>query len=60
MSIRLSTVFKEILSESQLVYRDGSSKATNLLQYTSHVLNQLETGSQVDALYMDFSKAFDT
>ena len=40
--------------------REDSSTTTNLLQYTSHILNQLEMSSQMDALYMDFSKVFDT
>ena len=55
MSIFLSTVFKGILSESRHAYRKGSSATTNSLQYTSHILSQLEMGSQVDGLYMDIS-----
>jgi hypothetical protein len=33
---------------------------TNLIEYTSYVLNCMENGVQKDAIYTDFSKAFDT
>jgi hypothetical protein len=35
------------------------STVTNLIEFTSYVLNCLESGVQVDAIYTDFSKAFD-
>ena len=47
-------------TDCQHAYREGLSTATNLLEFTSHALNQMEMGNQVDALYMDFSNAFDT
>jgi hypothetical protein len=32
---------------------------TNLIEFTSYVLNCMENGVQVDAVYPDFFKAFD-
>jgi hypothetical protein len=32
---------------------------TNLFEFTSYVLKCMENGVQVDAIYTDFSKAFD-
>jgi hypothetical protein len=37
----------------------GRSFVTNLIELTSYVLNCMENGVQVDAIYTDFSKAFD-
>jgi hypothetical protein len=34
-------------------------KSTNLIEFTSYLLNCLKNGLQVDAIYTDFSKAFD-
>ncbi len=38
----------------------GRSVETNLLIYTNYLSEALENGSQVDAVYTDFSKAFDS
>lgn len=35
------------------------STATNLVQYTSFIIRELENGRQVDAIYTDLSAAFD-
>jgi hypothetical protein len=37
----------------------GRSTVTNLIEFTSYVLNCMKNGVQVDAVYTDFSKAFD-
>jgi hypothetical protein len=37
----------------------GRSTVTNLIEFTSYVLNCMENGVQVDAIYTYFSKAFD-
>jgi hypothetical protein len=37
----------------------GRSFVTNLMEFTSYVLNCMENGVQVDAIYTDFFKAFD-
>ena len=38
----------------------GRSTVTNLVEYVSQILKAIEGGGQVDAIYADFSKAFDT
>jgi hypothetical protein len=35
------------------------STVTNTIELTSYVLNCIKNGMQVDAIYTDFSKAFD-
>jgi hypothetical protein len=35
------------------------STVTNSIEFTSYVLNCMENGMQVDAIYTDFFKAFD-
>jgi hypothetical protein len=37
----------------------GRSTVTNLLEFTSYVLNCMENGVQVDAINTDFSKEFE-
>jgi hypothetical protein len=37
----------------------GRSTMTNLIEFTSYVSNCMENGVQEDAIYTDFSKAFD-
>jgi hypothetical protein len=37
----------------------GRSTVSNLIEFTTYVLNCMENGVQVDAIYTDFSKAFD-
>lgn len=38
----------------------GRSTVTNLFIYTNFILNAMEEGSEVDAVYTDFKKAFDS
>lgn len=45
--------------ENQHGFIKGKSTSTNLLEYTSHIINQMENGFQIDSVYTDFSKAFD-
>ncbi|XP_063707697.1 uncharacterized protein LOC134836418, partial [Culicoides brevitarsis] len=40
-------------------FRAGHSTSSNLCQYASNLLLSLENNKQVDAIYTDFSKAFD-
>lgn len=50
---------KSIITSKQHGFMSGRSTATNLLLYSHYVINALEDGSQVDAIYTDFKKAFD-
>lgn len=47
------------LSPHQHGFMKGKSTTTNLADYTSHLLNELAEGRQVDCILTDFSKAFD-
>ncbi|XP_075157637.1 uncharacterized protein LOC142230904 [Haematobia irritans] len=40
-------------------FRKGLATTTNLVEFTSHVINQFVVGNQTHVIYTDFSKAFD-
>lgn len=48
-----------IIDSRQHGFRKGLSTVTNLLQFSSHVINGFISGMQTDVIYTDFSKAFD-
>lgn len=48
------------IMEEQHGFCKGRSTTTNMLLFVQFVLNALENRSQVDVVYTDFSKAFDT
>ncbi|XP_051160012.1 uncharacterized protein LOC127280792, partial [Leptopilina boulardi] len=56
---RMFSAFESILIEEQHGFRRGRSTVTNLCVYTQYLTEALEGGKQVDAVYTDFSKAFD-
>lgn len=47
------------IDEHQHGFRTGHSTSSNLCQYASYLLLSLENNKQIDAIYTDFSKAFD-
>ena len=47
-----------IFSCNQHAYLRGRSTVSNLMFFTEYVTSALDTGKQVDAVYLDFSKAF--
>jgi len=47
------------LNEQQHGFRNGRSTTTNLMIFTSFILCEMQKGFSVDAIYTDFSKAFD-
>ena len=47
------------LSRNQHGFRKGRSCSSQLLQHQHTILRSLESGSEVDVIYLDFSKAFD-
>ena len=49
----------QLISVNQHGFMRNRSIVTNLLGYTSVVLDSLEKGAQVDVIYYDFAKAFD-
>lgn len=56
---RLTWDFKEVINDEQHGFIRGRSTDTNLVLYKNFILNSMESGLQVDSVYMDFSKAFD-
>jgi hypothetical protein len=55
----LSRITSRHISQYQHGFFKGRSVDTNLVLYTDFLLNSLDKGYQVDAVYTDFSKAFD-
>ena len=48
-----------LINNSQHGFRNGRSTITQLMRYYDSILSLLEQGQAVDAVYLDFSKAFD-
>ncbi|CAH2087310.1 unnamed protein product [Euphydryas editha] len=55
----LSKYFSNIITHSQHGFRHGLSTQTNLTVFTSDLALAMDKGDQVDAIYTDFSCAFD-
>lgn len=55
----MSRSLHSVLHPSQHGFLAGRSTVTNLVEYTSYIRLQLAKGSNVDAIYTDFSSAFD-
>lgn len=51
--------FKHHVSNSQHGFVPKRSGTTNLIEYVSYAVNVIESGSQLDAVYTDLTKAFD-
>lgn len=56
---KLSPCVMNIIINEQHGFTKGKSTVSNLLTYEHHLLNAFENKYQVDAVYTDFSKAFD-
>ena len=50
----------DLLSKKQHGFISGRSTVTQLLRYLDDCIEEISDGSVVDAIYLDFSKAFDT
>jgi hypothetical protein len=57
---KLYKLFDGILIDEQHGFRSQKSTSTNLLIYNTEVLNIVGNKGQVDAIYIDLSKAFDS
>lgn len=56
----LNEYAKNILTDHQHGFVSGKSTITNLTEYTTQISNGMHTHKQVDAIYLDQKKAFDT
>lgn len=56
---QLSVVVRPHIINSQHGFFRGRSVDTNLLTFTEDILNAMDDGNSVDAIYTDFAKAFD-
>ena len=50
---------KNVVSQYQHGFMKQRSTTTNLMAYTTGIIRRLEKRQQIDAVYVDFSKAFD-
>lgn len=55
----INLTINRVIAPNQHGFMKGRSSATNLLQFTSNAIAVMESGSQLDVIYTDFSKAFD-
>lgn len=55
----ISHKISSIIDCRQHGFRKGLSTVTNLLQFSSHIIEGFISGLQTDVVYTDFSKAFD-
>lgn len=56
---RLVFNFKSVINVEQHGFVKGRSTTSNLLSFQSHILEAFSNSLQIDAIYTDFSKAFD-
>ena len=49
-----------IITDCQHGFRTGKSTVTSSLVFSTYILENIEAGSQVDTIFLDFKKAFDT
>ena len=56
---KLSFTFKHVISKAQHGFMANKSTTTNLVLFKNYIINAWNRGNQVDAIYTDFSKAFD-
>ena len=56
----INNYLSDIISHHQHGFMPGKSTITNLAEYTFEVMNDMKSNLQVDAIYLDISKAFDT
>ena len=60
MCQRMTSLFSLFISERQHDFYKGRSTTTNLVDFVLSVIAGMKNGRTVDALYLDFSRAFDS
>lgn len=56
---QLTSAFKNVISPKQHGFVGGRSTTSNLFIYVNYILDAMNNGTPVHAIYTDFSKAFD-
>lgn len=56
----LYTSFSNYIVPERFGFHPNMSTTTNLVSYYNYLINAVESGDQVDAIYTDISKAFDS
>jgi hypothetical protein len=57
---KITPILDSVISRRQQYgFVSGRSVTSNLALYAQYLLTEIENGCQVDAVYTDFSKAFD-
>ena len=59
VTAKITKVCLPFINEHQHGFVKGRSTLTNLTDYSNYLLKNIENGNQIDAVYTDFSKAFD-
>lgn len=57
---KLYSIFESRIIVEQHGFMRGRSAVTNLLLYTDYLVRNLDNGIQIDSVYFDFAKAFDS
>lgn len=60
VEFKISNLFKNILVDEQHGYRKVRSTETNSIVFYSHLIDVVKLGGQVNVIYMDLKKAFDS
>lgn len=57
---KISPLFKQVFINEQHGFIPKRSVTTNLLTYSDIIIESMKSGKQVDSIYTDFKKAYDT
>jgi hypothetical protein len=55
----IAPIIRPSISNEQLGFADGRYTVISLVEFSNFVLSEMENGLQVNAVYTDFSKAFE-
>jgi hypothetical protein len=56
----ITPIIRPLISDKQHDFVGGRSTMTSLVEFSNFVLSEMKDGLQVDAVYTNFSEAFDS
>ena len=56
----LTSQLSGLITTSQHGFMGGRSVCTNLIEFVNFCISKIENGAQIDVIYKDIKKAFDT